>query len=409
MRAWILENGLLDQVGHHFNNSIGLRDECASRNIDARFVVNRNADPEVVQALEAQPLFDYTPYDLASTDALAGPIESLIIQGNAFGQTFASALADVRADDMVLVPTALQNELYGCALGLTRIPVERRPRLVLTFVMENFFALGTRRLGPLAPLYRFAARQLARVLPPERVLLGANSDEMAENVAAVIAQPVATFPIPKMYPPQSPSRGRDGDPVRVAILGHSRAEKGFLLVPALVLRCPELNFIVQVSPAEAHTYWNEAADDVRAAPNVELVEGTLATSAYHALMSRADIVLLPYDAALFPFRSSGVFSEAVAAGKVTVAPTGTWMAGHQAAGRAAGVTFEAFDVNSIAAALRQAVGRLSELSERAQVCAPAWRAERSTGAYMDLVLGHFGLRAVGAIPARSSDPAADRR
>ena len=27
MRAWILDNGLLDHTGHHYNNSAGLRDE----------------------------------------------------------------------------------------------------------------------------------------------------------------------------------------------------------------------------------------------------------------------------------------------------------------------------------------------------------------------------------------------
>jgi glycosyltransferase involved in cell wall biosynthesis len=393
MRAWVVENGLVDQTGHHFNNSIGLRDACAERGIETRFLVHRHADPAVVKALDARAIFDFGPYDLVSNDPLAGPLENLIVQGQSFAQALAEIAAGFVGDDLVVVPSTLQNELYGCALGFAQIPAERRPRLALTFIVDNFFAPGTRKLGFDAALYRFAARQLARVAARDRVLLGANGEESARSFAEVLALPVVEFPIPKAYPPQVAGRALDGTTPVVAILGHSRAEKGFQLVPDLVARNPGLRFVVQIAPADADAMWNERAAMMRSAANAELVRGALDAADYHALMRRADIVLLPYDAMRMPLRSSGVFAEAVASGKVTVVPDRTWMAAHLSAGRGAGTTFDAFDPGAISAALEIAVARHAELSAHAALAAPLWRERQSAGAYVERVLRSFGVRA----------------
>jgi glycosyltransferase involved in cell wall biosynthesis len=383
----------LDHTGHHFNNSVGLRDECARRGLQTRVLVHREAQPAVIRTLGAQPVFDYGPYDLASTDPLSGPIENLILQGRSFAEGLATVQTELGPEDLVLVPSTLQNEVYGCALGLAQLPPERRPRLVLNFIVENFFAPGTRDLSLVASLYRFAARQLGRVIAAERMLLTANGGELAEWLTRVLALPVAQSPIPKVYLPEAPGHSPEEGPPRVAILGHSRAEKGFNLVPELVARHPHLRFLIQVAPAGAESLWKDAGASVKSASNVELVHGALEPAAYHALMSRADVVLLPYDPALMSLRSSGVFAEAVAAGKVTVVPAGTWMAGHLAEGRGAGVAFDAFNADAISAALGEAVTRLAELSSRARASSPAWRAQQTTSAYLIRVLESFRLPA----------------
>jgi glycosyltransferase involved in cell wall biosynthesis len=216
---------------------------------------------------------------------------------------------------------------------------------------------------------------------------------MALAFAQVLGLPVSDFPMPKFYPPAFPGARADGRPPVVAILGHSRAEKGFHLIPELVERNRQLKFVIQISPEGADMMWKEARPAVHAAPNVELVHGALEPESYYALMTRCDIVLLPYDPMLVPLRSSGVFAEAVGAGRATVVPAGTWMAGHLEAGRAAGVVFGEFNPGAISVALRDAAARLPELSPRARECAPAWRAQQSTSAYLNRVMDRFGLTA----------------
>jgi len=124
-------------------------------------------------------------------------------------------------------------------------------------------------------------------------LLTANGKGMALAYTQLLGQGVLEFPMLKAYPEHSRDTGASHATPRVAILGHSRPEKGFELGPDLVERNPQPRFVVQVSPAAADAAWNGARLDLRTAANVELVRGPLETGAYHALMAAADIVLLP--------------------------------------------------------------------------------------------------------------------
>lgn len=396
MRLWVMENGLIDETGHHFNNSLGLRQACLQRGIETRFLVHRNAPPAVTEALQARAIFRHTPYEEVSKDPLAGAIESFFIQANAFAEGFDAAVANgLGPDGLVFVPTTMQHELHGCALAFSRLAPERRPRLILNFMIENFLVPGTLNLGWHARLYRFAIRGLARVIPAKDLLLTANGRRMAGFLGTVLAQPVAEYPMPKHYPsgaadmagPVSPQQ-----PARVAILGHSLPAKGFNLVPALVAANPQWRWLVQVAPAGQDVLWQDAREAMYAAPNVEIASGSLDPAAYYALLSRADVVLLPYDATQLPLRSSGIFSEAVAAGKVVVVPQGSWMADHLAAGNGSGTVFANQTAASISNALGQACERLQELKAHALAAAPLWRSWQCIDAYLDRALDALAIK-----------------
>lgn len=390
MRLWAMENGLRDQGGHHFNNSIGLRQACAERGLACRFLVHHAADAAVVAALGARTVFRFSPYDRASTEPLAGPLESLMIQGHAFAEGLVAAAGEgLAADDLVYVPTTTQHELLGCAIGLAKIAPALRPRLVLNFMMENFLAPRALTPGRNAAFYRFAMRNLTRVCAPKQLLLTANGANMARHLSEVLAQRVEWYPVPKFYPVQlwrASDRPESSGPPIVAVLGDYRAEKGFDIVPAVIARHPELRFLIHLSRPPQQELWRHSAGRSQSA-NVEVAEGILDTEAFHALVARADIVLLPYDPARLPFRTSGVFSEALAAAKPVVVPRGTWMEEQLAAGHGAGVLFATRDVADISGALRDAVAALPKL-----------RAEQSISAYLDRALRAFGI----ARPAQSA-------
>jgi hypothetical protein len=386
-----MENGLADEIGHHFNNSVGIRQAFTQNGLDTRFFVHRDAKRVVLEALQARAVFRFKPYQFASQIPLAGPIGSLFIKGKAFAKGFDTAVAEgLEPQDLVFVPTATQQEIYGCAIGISRLPPERRPRLILNFIIENFLVAGKLEINWHAYLYRFAIRHLGRVTRSERVLLTTNGKRMAEWLGKVLARPVMEYPMPKHYPPGamdvSVPAASKGPPC-VAILGHSLPKKGFHLVPELVARNPQLQWLVQVSPAGQDKLWHKARAAMHAAQNVQLVIGSLDPAAYYELISRADLILMPYDAAQLPLRSSGIFSEAVAASKVVVVPQGTWMSDQLAAGHGSGAVFDSQTPESISDALHQALARLPELSLYARTLAPAWRSQQSIFAYVDRALG----------------------
>jgi hypothetical protein len=61
------------------------------------------------------------------------------------------------------------------------------------------------------------------------------------------------------------------------------------------------------------------------ADSVELMAQPLSSEDYDAAIRQADVLLVPYDPTAYSLRSSGVFAEALAAGKVCISTTGSWM------------------------------------------------------------------------------------
>ena len=197
MRLFVLDNGLRSRTGHHFTVALGLRLELERRGIDGRFYAHEHASSEVIDALEARRVFAFTPYDRVSRQPVWGVVEDLFVVGRAFGRACSALIDDgLCQDDIVLVPTALQNELHGCSLWLRSLPRDRRPTLVLNFMVENFLRAGTNRLGGIALLYRFAMKRLAKQVQPHKLIMTANSRGMAGRLTRLLAVQGSVRPRP---------------------------------------------------------------------------------------------------------------------------------------------------------------------------------------------------------------------
>ncbi len=142
--------------------------------------------------------------------------------------------------------------------------------------------------------------------------------------------------------PPSPPRITAG-PLRVLFLGDLRKEKGFTKLPALVRAMgtgekSRVQFVVPgaIHPEEREPTMLGALAELESYPE-SVVErpyrdGFVPANDYYRLLSSADIVLCFYDPKAYRARSSGIFAEAVAAGKPTIVSAGTWMASEQLTG-----------------------------------------------------------------------------
>ncbi len=86
--------------------------------------------------------------------------------------------------------------------------------------------------------------------------------------------------------------------------------------------------------------------------NVTFLQETLSTDAYYRLLGQADAVLLPYDAKIYRSRSSGVLTEALAAGKPVVVTENTWLSDQMTA-FGGGVICRSGDPADLARAIRE--------------------------------------------------------
>ena len=160
---------------------------------------------------------------------------------------------------------------------------------------------------------------------------------------------------------QASDAGPEGKPVvHVVYIGDARTEKGYHWLPHLVSdafagQLPvrftfQSNFnvphgepaaVVARAQLEAMSDAQKRAGSFGAkhhadrsgktgsplfVPQVDLIKQPLASDEYRKLLLDADVVVIPYDRDNYYARSSGVFAEALVAGKPVIVPAGTWMA-----------------------------------------------------------------------------------
>jgi hypothetical protein len=163
---------------------------------------------------------------------------------------------------------------------------------------------------------------LARRVAGLPLTLLSDSRQLEEAVGRFFEQPVFTMPIPHTHGLASEDRT---PPAREEILcwwpGPPRPNKGHDAIRALAARPDRTGRIcLMVS--------NRAGVKTGAASGLRVIEvpDPLPESEYVSLMLRSMVILLPYDPAWYRESTSGIFVEAVCAGKIPLVTADTWMA-----------------------------------------------------------------------------------
>ncbi len=179
-----------------------------------------------------------------------------------------------------------------------------------------------------------------------------------------------TLPIP-VHPALSerPAPAEPGNPPVLAYLGTARTEKGYpRLVPLFQQWASQIfhgavEFIVQheYNVPGGEPLVVEARKLLENYP-IQHIADSLSTEDYCAILRKTDILLLPYDRALYKSRTSGIFAEAVACGVPVVVPSGTWMS-RTLALRGAGSRYH--EDTAFVAAVENALSTLPALKKQA--------------------------------------------
>ena len=205
-------------------------------------------------------------------------------------------------------------------------------------------------------------------------------------VAEMIMSALRVSPLPVVAPPVRTAP--PGLPPHLVFAGGARAEKGYGLLPGLVAALAgQARFTIHAGPIgpaddplvqRAHRRLRASAG-----PGLALLERPLPPEEYLALLRAADLLLLPYDAAAYGPRSSGILAEARAMGVPAVVPAGCWMA--EAAGPEPALVFAT--AADFSTCVRAALAVLPALLGRYAEAAPDWRAAHSPAALLTAILG----------------------
>lgn len=386
MKVHLLDAGLLQRIGHHFQMAAGFRDSFARSNIECRVYAHQEVAADIRQLIGALPVFSQDHYEFRSSDPYSQYLEDMLEGGRRFAadlqQHFPAPPAD---EDLVLLPTAGPRELAGLAQWLALR--KARPRIAAIF---HGFVLPKAVLAPgssSAAIYRYVGKML-KVLPgEERLMLAATTRGFGRPLGKAMDIRFIVPPAPVWYPGADVDGGigelKKNAPLQAAFIGQMRRDHGYHLVHdvvrALQVGKPKVRCVIQlgVVPKELDL---APYDELERKGMARLLRGWQEDEVIMNLLRESSVAVFPYNRATFKDRLSGALCTAAGYGRPCVVPSGTWLAEQVQSGGVAGAIYEGDDPEAIATAVRTVLADRDRQVNRARELAPLWRAKESGGA-----------------------------
>ncbi len=349
--------------------------------------------------VRATPVFSQDIFQEMAQDPQVWAIENF----HNVNQAFLADLCRLPAerfgpDHLLYFPNLLQNQLYGLALWLARLPAERRPQVAIMLRYLNHamdYVQQRANKDVIALYYRYGVQAMRNVQPAS--LICADTAELTRAYTEITGVDVLELPNPMDASAllKRSSRTMPGGRPTVVYQGHTSLLRGIHFLPEIIVRCrdlkPKPRFVIQLQNPETLQTGQlgqvlKALQSLRG-PDVEIVQGALNNEAYLGMLGRADIVLLPYSPTFYRHGSSGVFTEAASVGKVVVTSPNTVPA-RQGEQHGLGVVAASdWTPAAMADAVASALSDLPVLKQRAEAGALAYRAEHCAKTLWNRIIG----------------------
>jgi glycosyltransferase involved in cell wall biosynthesis len=289
--------------------------------------------------------------------------------------------------DIIFLPGAGYVELEG-AVRLLQCDAARRATWRLVFRRDP---PELRSGHDASRLYANAFRRAADHISAGRMFFYTDTEELSAQYQMLSSLPFQTLPIPHTHSPAERARPAGG-PLRILYLGDARREKGYHLLPGIIraiwddaIAAKRAALTIQSNPPLTDDEPGIAAarEQLRslAGESLELLSDALSSEQYRRLLLSGDLVLLPYDAAAYRWRSSGVLVEALGAGIPAIVPADTWLAHQVPPG--AGRIFS--DVGQVPAAIREMLDNYDRYRQSALENAQRWTEKHNAANLVEML------------------------
>jgi glycosyltransferase involved in cell wall biosynthesis len=393
----IVDPTLKNLVGHYFAYDAAVAHAASQSGYVPLILAHRQVEREVATQVGVEPVFAEDMWGSRRHVTSIGRTLAKLPANFLFLFTLIARARRLPPRSVVFVHSFIDRQILGLAL----LPLLLRKR--------SFAYVYLLRYQP--DFYRSAVAScsfhlLERIAERCGVRLATDSERLRDLLEELTTLPIEVLPIPHV-PPDTSDVPRPSDRARrcrLVSLGSARDEKGIyeILDAIRILHRDGLGeafeFVLQCNDTTPEVARAITAFRAERLPYCELLTETLDAEAYYRQLHRADIVLLPYWRSIYTARTSGVFMEALAAGKPVIATRDSWMS-DQLSANGAGVLCDDRNATVLARAMRQAATDLVPLSERARENRGRWLAQHNPQALVQAITSPVSLRA-GDTPRR---------
>jgi glycosyltransferase involved in cell wall biosynthesis len=372
---WLADHLLVSERGHHVSYNGFIADSARRAGMGVQILCARDCEAQIPGGFAMRKIFRRdlrnSPSPWLSRSRLA--LDTLeILARHRFESDLQKGIKpdEVDREDIIFAEMLAPRNLAGWLRWFRTFPARREPNLVL------HLGYASERFGADQKI-RTLIKSLERSGQLPRAHFATDSDILKEKYQAIFQRPVAHLPLvisrraSECYKPP-------GKPVHFVCLGNAREEKGFAeILSAIDLLnsdggLPNARFTLQGSDPDARSVAALAGFRSARADCVSLISHPLDDDSYLRLLKDADVLLLPYHVERYEDRTSGVFCEAMTAGKPSIVSQGSFL-GLEVSRQGIGWLARNRDPSSLAETMRRAVSELGGVASRCAELRPRYK------------------------------------
>jgi glycosyltransferase involved in cell wall biosynthesis len=382
----VIDPGLLELSGHHFNYNASIFRECRSRGIDVSIYAHSACSDDVAEVLPIKRCFDINIYDWQTVNTRKDMENKFKIFNNSVEENLVDKVnVNLGPDDLILILTTTVHQIVGVMKWYSQLK-NPKPRICMQFMHHPWY-LGLES----DPDFCTSILQQAMTSWEDdgslRVTFAADNDLLANFLNKISGLPIRTLPMPINYPVGSFTGSRSNpERVRFGFLGDGRLEKGLHHFVGAILdqkaeNVPNAEFFIHISNQQGRN----AYYILKNVPNCTVLCKQFTSVEYWDSAKSCDAIVLPYDPKYYHIRGSGILFEAMGLGKPVIVTAGScldWLvAKHGGAGMRCDFTPE-----SLLDAVRFLATNFADFKQIAETAGKHVRQKHNPKAFLDALL-----------------------
>ncbi len=321
------------------------------------------------------------------------PSQVLTSKNQSFTETLAEILPtlNLTPEDQIFIHTFGIEQLEELYYFLAKSDRELLPTYHLLFRRDTDEALviNVKGMGLKVCLQAFYDSQLW----PSKIRFYTDTEDLVRKHNALSPVQLSQVPIPfRQEKLINQSFQEVKNYIHLVYLGDARSEKGYQHLPNLIdalwlnyVQPNKVKFTIQsnynIEGGEVEILAAKLALSQYPESKIKLIDHPMQPDDYYQLLASADIVVLPYNPQNYQ-RTSGVLTEALAAGKPVVVPNGSWLAQQVDESRASIYR----DPQDLPQAVIRLLENLPTFTQSAKSFSIHWRSRQSPDYFLDCLL-----------------------
>jgi glycosyltransferase involved in cell wall biosynthesis len=332
---------------------------------------------------------------------ISKPSQVLTSKNQSFTETLAEILPtfNLTPDDQILIHTFGIEQLEELYYFLAKSDHGLLPTYHLLFRRDTDepLVINAKGMGLKGCLQAFYDSQLW----PNKIRFYTDTEDLVRKHNSFSPVQVTQVPIPfRQEKLINQSSQEVKSYIHIVYLGDARSEKGYQHLPNLIdalwqnyLQLNKVKFTIQsnynIQAGEVEILAAKLALSQYPKSKIKLIDHPMQPDDYYQLLASADIVVLPYNPQNYQ-RTSGVLTEALAAGKPVVVPDGSWLAQQVDESRASIY----HDPQDLPQAIIRLLKNLPTFTQSAQQFSLQWRSRQSPDYFLDCLLKPVDWRSI---------------